>query len=479
MNSIDPNQRFSSLLEELVDFEHLNANPMPSEPAPNKSIFDTSEFAKTFQQLQASQRSLTHALVADNTASVSSDLRVQDTNNSPVAPSDPPPPPVQPAESHGGSFLDGIFGGISNAFHSVVDWVGGAAKSVGHAFSSAASSVWDGIKSVGHGIADAAKWVGHGIADAAKWVGHGVADAAKWVGHGVVDAAKWVGHGVVDAAKWVGHGVADAAKWVGHGVADAAKWFAPRAWDAIRGLGTGIWGAAKGIVQDVIQGGGQFFGGIGKIFKGDFLGGLKDMGLGLLHTFVQTPVDAIMMVGARAISAVQTMVGLEPPGRKLTSDEIATLRSVYGDSIDYSQIRIKEGNSGLFSVAGRALTQGNTIYVPKGELPLSKETLVHEAAHVWQYEHGGTDYMAEALWGQNFGEGYDFSKGIDEGKSFSDLNPEQQAELVQEAYASGFFYPTSPNFGTFKYTRSDGTVADYTDYVKKAMDQIHSGEGAP
>jgi hypothetical protein len=186
-----------------------------------------------------------------------------------------------------------------------------------------------------------------------------------------------------------------------------------------------------------------------------------------------------MMVGARVISAVQTMVGLEPPGRELTSDEIATLRSVYGDSIDYSQIRIKEGSSGLFSVAGRALTQGNTIYVPPGELPLSKDTLVHEATHVWQYQHGGTDYMAEALWGQNFGEGYDFSKGIDEGKSFSDLNPEQQAELVQQAYLSGFFDPTSPNFGTFRYTRSDGTTVDYTDYLKKAMDQIHSGEGAP
>jgi hypothetical protein len=422
MNSIDPSQRHSSLLEELVDLESRNATPMSSDSATNRGIHDTSELARTFQQFQVNQRSLTRTFLVENSDTVSSDLRVQDPSNGDTGQS-APPAPVQDSGG-GGGFLDGIFGGISKAFHSAVDWIGGAAKSAGHAIGSAAGSVWDGIKSVGHGIADAAKWVGHGVVD-------------------------------------------------------AAKWFAPRAWEAIRGLGTGIWGAAKGVVQDVIQGAGQFFGGIGKIFKGDFLGGLKDMGLGLLHTFVQTPVDAIMMVGARAISAVQTMVGLEPPGRELTSDEIATLRSVYGDSIDYSQIRIKEGNSGLFSVAGRALTQGNTIYVPKGELPLSKDTLVHEAAHVWQYQHGGTDYMADALWGQNFGEGYDFSKGIDEGKSFSELNPEQQAELVQQAYLSGFFDLTSPSFGTFKYTRSDGTTVDYTDYLKKAMDQIHSGEGAP
>jgi outer membrane protein assembly factor BamD (BamD/ComL family) len=87
--------------------------------------------------------------------------------------------------------------------------------------------------------------------------------------------------------------------------------------------------------------------------------------------------------------------------------------------------------------------------------------------------------MSEALWAQNFGEGYDFSKGIDEGKSFSELNPEQQAELMQQAYLAGFFDPTSSSYGKFIYTRPDGTTVDYTAYLNDALQQVRSGQGAP
>ena len=81
----------------------------------------------------------------------------------------------------------------------------------------------------------------------------------------------------------------DGLKWAGNAISDAAKWFAPRGWDALRGLGTGIVGAVEGVVRNVVEGAGTFFGGIGKIFEGDFSGGLKDMGMGLLKTFVRPP----------------------------------------------------------------------------------------------------------------------------------------------------------------------------------------------
>jgi hypothetical protein len=163
---------------------------------------------------------------------------------------------------------------------------------------------------------------------------------------------------------------------------------------------------------------------------------------------------------------------VEPPGRKLTADEINTLRSVYGDSIDYSSMRIKEGNSGLFSMSGRAFTHGNTIYIPPEDMPLQPDLLVHESAHVWQHQNGGTDYMSEALWAQNVGDGYEFEKGIQEGKSWSQLNPEQQAELLQQAQRAGFFNATGG--GTFVY---NGT--DYTAYLNSALSQIRAGQGAP
>lgn len=284
------------------------------------------------------------------------------------------------------------------------------------------------------------------------------------------NAAKAVGNAIGSAAKAVGGAIGDAAKAVGGVVKEAAV----RVGDGVRSLVTGAVSTVVGAVRNVGEGIGTFFGGIGKIFKGDFLDGLKQMGSGLVKTFLQTPADAVLMMGGRALSAIQTLIGVEPAGRKLTGDEIATLRKVYGDSIDYSQMRIKEGNSGLFSTTGRAFTHGNTIYIPKDDLPLTEDLLVHESAHVWQHQNGGTDYMSEALWAQQFGDGYEFEKGLDEGKSWSQLNPEQQAEFLQQAYRSGFFDSTDPNR---RFIAPNGT--DYTAQLNEALRQVRAGQGAP
>jgi hypothetical protein len=244
-----------------------------------------------------------------------------------------------------------------------------------------------------------------------------------------------------------------------------------RVGDAVRSVATGVVSTVTGVVKNVGEGIGTFFGGVGKLFTGHFMDGLKQMGSGLVKTFLQTPADAVLMLGGRAVSAIQTLVGLEPAGRKLKDSEIAELRKVYGDSIDYSSVRLKEGNVGLFGLTGRAFTHGNTIYIPNGSMPLTTDLLVHEMGHVWQHQNGGTDYMSEALWAQNVGDGYDFEKGLQEGKSWSQLNPEQQSELLQTAYASGFF--DGPG-RTFSYNGRD-----YTDYLNRALEQIRRGEGAP
>ncbi|HYI02174.1 eCIS core domain-containing protein [Hyalangium sp.] len=281
------------------------------------------------------------------------------------------------------------------------------------------------------------------------------------------NAAKAVGNAIGSAAKAVGNAVGSAAKAVGNVVKGAAE----RVGDGVRSLVTGVASTVVGAVRNVGEGIGTFFGGVGKLFTGDFKEGLKQMGSGLLKTFVQTPVDALLLMGGRALSAVQTLIGVEPPGRKLTGDEVATLRQVYGDSIDYSQLRIKEGSSGLFSTSGRAFTHGNTIYIPPENMPMSKDLLVHESAHVWQHQNGGTDYMSEALVAQYLGDGYDFEKGLREGKSWSQLNPEQQAEFLQQAQLSGYF----DNPGRrFEY---NGT--DYTAQLEAALQQVRAGQGAP
>ena len=269
------------------------------------------------------------------------------------------------------------------------------------------------------------------------------------------------------AAKAVGNAIGSAAKAVGNVVKKAGE----RVGDGLHGLVTGGFSTVIGAARNIGEGLGTFMGGVGKLFKGQFGEGLKQMGLGLVKTLFQTPADALLMLGGRVISAVQTLVGVEPPGRKLRGDEIAALKQVYGDSIDYASVRIKEGDSGLFSKSGRAFAHGNTLYIPPDDLPLTLDLLVHEMAHVWQHQNGGTDYMSEALWAQEVGDGYDFEKGIAEGKSWSELNPEQQAELLQMAYRSGFFDGQGQRF-TYG-------GKDYTDYLKAALAQLRAGKGAP
>jgi hypothetical protein len=159
----------------------------------------------------------------------------------------------------------------------------------------------------------------------------------------------------------------------------------------------------------------------------------------------------------------------------LSPQELAVVKKVYGDSIDYSKVELKTGDVGIFGVSGRAFVHGNTIYIPKESLnadgSVHLETLVHEMGHIRQHQVGGTDYMSEALYGQYLGDGYDWRKGLDAGKSFGDLNPEQQAEFISTAYAAGYFDNPSAGF------RYNGT--DYTRQLENALADIKAGRGAP
>ena len=211
--------------------------------------------------------------------------------------------------------------------------------------------------------------------------------------------------------------------------------------------------------------------GVVDIFKGNFVEGFKKILFSPFKLMIQTPVDQILLVGAKTISAIQTLIGVETEGRKLTSAEITSLKAVYGDSIDYSKVTIKEGDVGLLGIGGRTRTVGNTIYVAKDNLPLTDALVTHEMAHVWQFQNGGTDYMSESIWAQAVGDDYDFEKGIKDGKAFRDLNPEQQAELIEQAFRTGFFNGTGKSF------IYNGT--DYTDYLTEAMKQVRNGDGAP
>ena len=245
--------------------------------------------------------------------------------------------------------------------------------------------------------------------------------------------------------------------------------------DAGRGVGTGLFGAALGVLGGLRESLLHLSGAMLKLAEGKPLDALGGLGRSLVQ-LGQLPVDAHLLVGGRLLSALQTLVGLEPPGRTLREDEVALLRSIFGDGLDLSAVRIKEGPAGLFSISRRAFTLGNTVYVPPGSVPLAPGLLVHELTHVWQYQHGGPDYLSEALWAQYLGDGYDWRKGLAEGKRWEALNPEQQAELLEQAFLAGVLPPRLP---PTPEQLSRGWTAERLAYLQQVLQGLPHGHGAP
>ncbi|RKH05046.1 hypothetical protein [Corallococcus carmarthensis] len=253
-------------------------------------------------------------------------------------------------------------------------------------------------------------------------------------------------------------------------VGDALKDFGGRVVDGVAGIGKGIYDSVKGTLKNTWEMAETFGKGIANIFTGRFAEGFTQLGLSVLKA-IQTPTDGLLRLGGSILSAIQTMLFIEPTSRKLTGDELAALHEVYGDSIDYTRIEIKEGNAGLLTVGGRPFTHGDTIYIPKDSLPLQPELLVHEAAHVWQHQHGGNDYMSEALVAQLFGDGYNVGKALRQGKSWEQMNPEQQAEFIELAFGQGCFETPPAPF--------ELGGKDYTQQLEAAKKSLRAGQGAP
>jgi hypothetical protein len=353
---------------------------------------------------------------------------------------------------------------------------------------------WNPLKAAGRAIKKVAKAVGNAV----KGVAQGVGRVLEGVGEGVQTFFTGIGEGVGgflsnafrgkfgDAFEALLRG-ADKAflqaptrllNGVLNGVEDAAhgllhllgplhgpfKGVFNRVFDAARSLVTGGWDTATSVVRNVVEGATGALRAIGDIFTGNFGEGFKKLGTALWDMTGQNIVDAALLGLGRGVSAIQTLVGLEAPGRRLTDAEIAILRDVYGDSIDYDAIRIKEGDAGLFSTNNRPFCHGNTIYMKDSKI--TPELLIHETAHVWQHQNGGADYMTDALISQEFGHGYDWEVSVP-GTPWEDLEPEQQAELLETAYAEGYF--TS---GTFRNP-------ELSAYMDEAIRKLRSGEGAP
>jgi hypothetical protein len=125
--------------------------------------------------------------------------------------------------------------------------------------------------------------------------------------------------------------------------------------------------------------------------------------------------------------------------RPLTSGEVALACSVFGDAIDYSQVRLFKGKWWPFHPRNAAMAPTGDIYFhPDGGVwsdDFSKETLsrqgffIHEMTHVWQTQTRGRFYLP--LMRHPFCR---YSYELKPGKPFERYGLEQQAEIVTHVF---------------------------------------------
>lgn len=159
------------------------------------------------------------------------------------------------------------------------------------------------------------------------------------------------------------------------------------------------------------------------------------------------PPSRPVSVSSPAIEHVLIQAGhlSSPFGRALYADEKRLLDEFFDGSVDTSRIRIVETR-----IASAPTTLGNQIRVMPGKSFSSAEEkaiLVHEAAHVWQYQNHGTRYITCSLYHQGAAgvatgtrNAAYFNYQLDERRSFSDYPAEQQAQIVEDYYSLTYLY---------------------------------------
>jgi len=125
--------------------------------------------------------------------------------------------------------------------------------------------------------------------------------------------------------------------------------------------------------------------------------------------------------------------------RALTLGEIALSRSIFGDTIDYSPVRMIRRKWWPFQPRGIVMAPtGNIHFHPADERwsddfsaePLSRQGLfIHEMTHVWQTQKRGRFYLP--LMRHPFCR---YAYQLREGWAFDHYGLEQQAEIVRHAF---------------------------------------------
>ena len=128
--------------------------------------------------------------------------------------------------------------------------------------------------------------------------------------------------------------------------------------------------------------------------------------------------------------------------RTLTSGEISLARSIFGDAIDYSKVRLIRRKWWPLQPRNAVMAPcGNLHFHPRDSLwsddfsaePLHAQGLfIHEMTHVWQSQTRGRFYLP--LMRHPF---CSYRYAIVPGRPFARYGLEQQAEIVRHVFLAG------------------------------------------
>ena len=254
-----------------------------------------------------------------------------------------------------------------------------------------------------------------GVKRAAKFAGKIVNKVAD----GVADLIESLGHLIGDGLTWAGRRIPYAGvvlRWLGAVMTSLFGLFAAGA----KGIGAVFGGLLSGLIR--------LFGGMFTADGRGMLLGLGDMAAGI--------VGAVIAVGGKALALIQVVFGMGWP-RALNDAELAIIHRVFDESLATYNVRIVDGFAGLFSINPRPFVLGNMIYMKDYTAATDPAALAHECTHIWQNQHVGACYTAEALASQFWGVGYDWEKEADATPEWVDFGREAQGQTVETMYNSG------------------------------------------
>jgi len=191
-----------------------------------------------------------------------------------------------------------------------------------------------------------------------------------------------------------------------------------------------------------------------------------------------------LAVAGSVVGSIQTALFLQPVDRPLDEREREVLRRVYGKSVRLGNVRIVAGRAGLFSATPRPFTLGNRLYMQAVDTVREVDVLVHECGHIWQHQHLGPRYMADALWAQwsyqlKGENAYDWRAESRSKAQWRDFNFEAQAEFLSAVFRGGrgggrqgdgaFFEDPAAGDASF---RLRGPDEDLTDVAREAIEHV-------